>query len=357
VAARAGQARPARTSSVPARRGPGGTRRRAAASSAAAHGDLSHEQVSEIQRSRLIAAAVRAVEELGYADATVAQITTRARVSRRTFYELFANREECLAEVLEDAVASIEGELAAAELGGLVWHERVRLGLWVILSFLDREPVLARVCVVQALQGGPTVLERREEILARLAAVVDEGRPQSARAADLTPLTAEGLVGAAFGILYARVLRGQQEPLRSLLRELMGMIVLPYQGVAASRREQARPAPEPVVGAARQFLRAPRRTNDPLDGVAMRLTYRTARVLEGVGGHPGVSNRQVAEHAGIADQGQVSKLLARLQRLGLLANRGEGHLKGEPNAWELTARGQLVTQNIRAHLPRGTKAQ
>jgi AcrR family transcriptional regulator len=327
-----------------------------ASASRSAERDLPREQLSGIQRSRLIAAAVRAVEELGYADATVAQITSRARVSRRTFYELFANREACLAEVLEDAVALIACELAAADLEDLPWQERIRLGLWTILSFFDREPILARVCVVQALQGGPPVLARREQILTRLAAIVDEGRPRSARAKDLTPLTAEGLVGAAHGILYARVLRGQQEPLRGLLGELMGMVVLPYQGPAAARREQTRSTPEPLRGVKRQPLRAPHGDGDPLNGVAMRLTYRTARVLECVAEHPGTSNREVAEHAGITDQGQVSKLLARLKRLELLVNDGAGHLKGEPNAWNLTARGQLVVEGIRTHLPQGVQA-
>ena len=119
------------------------------------HGAIPSAQVAEIQRSRLLAAAVRAVEELGYAGMTVAHITTRARISRRTFYELFSNREECFAAVLEDVVGLIEGELDAAGLDGLPWRERVRTGLWTILSFFDREPVLARVCVVQALRGGP----------------------------------------------------------------------------------------------------------------------------------------------------------------------------------------------------------
>jgi AcrR family transcriptional regulator len=314
------------------------------------------EQVSEIQRSRLIAAAVRSVEELGYTDTTVAQITSRARVSRRTFYELFANRDECLAEVLEETVSLIESELAAADLSRLVWRERMRAGLWVILSFFDREPVLARVCVVQALQGGSTVLGRREDVLVRLASAVDEGRSESARAGDVTPLTAEGVVGAALAILYTRVLKGQREPLRGLLGELMGMIVLPYQGPAAARREVGRSVPEPVAGRARQFVHSPRGEGDPLDGVPMRLTYRTTRVLEGIGEHPGASNREVAEYAGISDQGQVSKLLARLRRLGLLANRCEGHLKGEPNAWELTARGKLVTQRISAHRSERSRA-
>jgi hypothetical protein len=41
--------------------------------------------------------------------------------------------------------------------------------------------------------------------------------------------------------------------------------------------------------------------------------------------------------------------LRRLERLGLLANGGPGHLKGEPNAWRLTAQGELVAGSIRAH--------
>ncbi len=130
----------------------------------------------EIQRSRLIAGAVGAIEELGYAQTTVGHITRRASVSRRTFYELFANREECLTAVLEEIVGLIGVEFVAAGVGGLPWRERVRMGLLVILGFFDREPALARVCVVQALRGGAGVLERREEVLAGLAAVLDEGR-------------------------------------------------------------------------------------------------------------------------------------------------------------------------------------
>ena len=120
------------------------------------------QRLAEIQRSRLLAGAVGAIDEFGYGQATVAQITARSRVSRRTFYELFENREECLAALIEDVVALVEGEIATADLDGLPWRERVRGGLWAILSFFDREPALARVCVVQALRGGPQVLERRE---------------------------------------------------------------------------------------------------------------------------------------------------------------------------------------------------
>jgi AcrR family transcriptional regulator/DNA-binding MarR family transcriptional regulator len=313
------------------------------------HRGLSNPRIVEIQRSRLLVAAVSAIDELGYTDTTVADVTGRARVSRRTFYELFSNREECLAAVLEDVVALIGEELAGAGLEGLVWRERVRGGLGVILGFFDREPALARVCVVQALRGGPGVLGRREEILHGLARVVDEGRAGGARGGGCTPLTAEGVVGAAFTIVYARLLRGERGPLTGLVGELMGMIVLPYLGAAAARREQARPVPAVAAGAHGKRAVAAGTVGDPLEGVSMRLTYRTARVLEGVAELPGASNRQVSERAGISDQGQVSKLLARLERLGLLANSSEGHAKGEPNAWSLTPKGRRVAQSIRVH--------
>jgi AcrR family transcriptional regulator len=335
--------------------GAGAGARRSARSRAGERDELSQEQVAEIQRSRLLAAAVRAVEELGYTQATVAHITRRARVSRRTFYELFANREECMAAVLESVVCDIAGEIAQAGLEGLSWRERVRGGLWAILSFLDGEPALARLCVVQSLRGGQGVLERREEVLEGLAAVVDEGRLEGARGEGCPPLTAEGLVGAAFAIVYARLLRGEREPLMGLLGELMGMIVLPYLGPAAARREQALPVPTPTGPGTGGRGRSSNGQRDPLEGIPMRLTYRTARVLEAIAEQSGISNREAGEQAGVLDQGQISKLMARLERLGLIENSSNGHAKGEPNAWKLTITGQDVTQSIRIHTRQGER--
>jgi AcrR family transcriptional regulator len=291
---------------------------------------------------------VSAIEELGYARTTVAHITARSRVSRRTFYELFANCEECLSAVLEDAVAQVATDLAALGLADLPWRERVRAGLGMILAFFDAEPELARVCVVQSLRGGPKVLERRDEILGQLAAILDAGRMEGARGEECTPLTAEGLVGATFTILHARLLRSEQSKLVELLGELMGMIVLPYLGPAAARREQRRATPVPAVSVRRRSVPGGH-GGDPLRDVPVRLTYRTARVLEGVAEYPGVSNRMIADYAGVADQGQISKLLARLERVGLVANTGEGHTKGEPNAWRLTVKGEQVAQSIRIY--------
>jgi chromosome segregation and condensation protein ScpB len=118
------------------------------------------------------------------------------------------------------------------------------------------------------------------------------------------------------------------------------MIVLPYLGRAEGAKELARATP--------RASRTPRKpARDPLEGLDMRLTYRTLKVLATIASDPGASNRQVAEAAGVHDQGQISKLLARLEHLGLIHNTGQGHTKGEPNAWNLTPKGEHVEEAIR----------
>ena len=128
----------------------------------------------------------------------------------------------------------------------------------------------------------------------------------------------------------------------------MSMIVLPYLGPEVARREQRRSLPPPLERAARAngLLAAVIEQADPLGEIPMRLTYRTARVLQAAAEYPGASNRRIGEQAGIPDQGQVSKLLARLKGLGLLANTGVGPVKGEPNAWRLTELGERITQHL-----------
>jgi AcrR family transcriptional regulator len=300
-----------------------------------------------MQRTRLLSAVVPVVDELGWSGVTVADIAARARVSRRTFYDLFADREECLLAMLEDTVGRVERDLAQTGVEGASWVECVRTGLWTILCFLDRDPVLARACVVQSARGSRRVLQAREDLLSRIASIVDGGRSQNARTALAPPLTAEGLVGAALAILYKRLLNGEQAPLSDLHGDLVGMIVLPYLGAAAAGRERKRQPPGLSTDtAATMGVVLSAGGEDPLRDVPMRLTYRTSRVLGAAAQRPGASNRVIGEHAGLTDQGQVSKLLARLQRLGLLTNTGDGQARGERNAWQLTPLGERVTQQL-----------
>lgn len=129
------------------------------------------------------------------------------------------------------------------------------------------------------------------------------------------------------------------------------MIVLPYLGATAAIRERKRPAPGPLAQTATWESGLVASHRDPLRGIPMRLTYRTARVLKATAAHRGASNRQIGEYSDMYDQGQISKLLARLQRLGLLENTGEGQARGESNAWTLTTLGERVTEQLSLNGP------
>jgi AcrR family transcriptional regulator len=298
-------------------------------------------RVSEIQRQRLLAAMAEVAAEHGAGSVTVAHIVAASGVSRRTFYELFSDREECTLAALDQAIArATAAVLPAYEEAGPRWRERIRAGLSALLRFFDEEPTVARLCVVESLGAGPRALQRRAHVVRLLIQVIDEGRAEARGAKSAPPLTAEGVVGAVLAVLHARLIEARPEPLYPHVPQLIGTIVHPYLGAAAAEKELNKPAPQI------QTNTRPR-TRDPLDGLAMRLTYRTVRVLTAIADAPRASNRGVAAAADISDQGQISKLLARLQSLGLVRNLGEGQPKGGPNAWALTARGEEVERSIR----------
>ena len=329
-------------------------------------------QVLDVQRARILAAMVQVVAEDGVGAVTVARVVSRAGVSRRTFYELFGGCQECFLAVFDDALSRASRVVSgAAGNAPSVWREQVRAGVSALLSLFDEEPALGSLLVVDALGGGPEVLERRARVVESLAAIIERGRTptRNGRGTPPTspsPLAAEGVVGAVLSVIHARMLeRRAHAPSRSvngssrnrepallieLLNPLMGVIVLPYLGQAAARRELDHPTPiaksSRAPGSSHATPKSPAASANPLAGLNMRITYRTLQVLAAIANTPGASNRQIAEGAGVHDQGQISKLLTRLERLGLIHNTGAGQPQGAPNAWTLTPHGQQVEQAL-----------
>jgi AcrR family transcriptional regulator/DNA-binding MarR family transcriptional regulator len=278
--------------------------------------------------------------ERGAANVTVAHVVARSGVSRRTFYEQFHDCEDCFLSAVEEALSRAAMYVLPAYATEDRWRERIRNALIATLCFLEQEPYMGRLLVVETLGAGSRALKRRQQALAHLQAAVDEGRQEAKGTLGYPPLTAEGVVGGVLSVIHARLL--DPTPGASLLDltgQLMSMIVLPYLGVGTARRELQRPVPTTT-----NSHRPP--PANPLRDLNMRLTYRTMRVLLAIANHPGASNRELGIASEISDQGQISKLLARLEKLGLIENRGEGHARGAPNAWTLTAKGCQVEQAI-----------
>jgi AcrR family transcriptional regulator len=304
--------------------------------------------VAEIQRSRMIAAMAGLARERGIAGVSVAHVVARSGVSRRTFYELFEDRNDCFGAAFEQGVARAAERVVPAYESGRGWRGGMRAGLGALLGFLEEEPDLGGLCVVVALGASPVVLGRRGEVVGALVDAVDGGRREARGSAKPSRLTAEGVVGAALAVLHSRLAAG--ESLVGLEGALMGMVVLPYLGLAAAARETTAVRAAPRRASRGCASVAPSR-GDPLRDLDMRLTYRTVQVLLAIGelGVRGLgpSNRQVADAAGVTDPGQISKLLARLAHLGLIANGSAGPARGEPNVWGLTARGREIERAIR----------
>jgi AcrR family transcriptional regulator len=291
---------------------------------------------SEAHRLRILSAMAQLAAEDGIHATTVARVITSARVSRRTFYLLFEDRYDCLCAAFEQAVALAAQRASAAYASEVAWQSRVRAGIFALLEFFDEEPELARLCIVQAVAGGPATLASRARVLERLSRVVHEDGT-AARARRPPPLVvAEGVVGGSLSVIHSRLLQGRPVSLIDLLSPLTALVVLPYLGAAAVRRELLRVDPPRSAPAAHPREHQP----NPLETLEMRLTYRTVRVLSVIAVERGLSNAAVSDRAGIVDQGQVSKLLTRIARLGLVENRGEGQVKGAANAWHLTPLGE-----------------
>jgi AcrR family transcriptional regulator len=310
--------------------------------------------LEETQRTKILEATAALVAERGVAALTQGHIIARAHVPRRVYRECFDGREECLVAAFDLGVERAAQRIVPAYAAQSRWRDAIRAGLAELLRFIDEEPTLGRLCIVHSLSGGPALLRRRAEVQLVLREVVDRGRAEGAAGRnEPPPVVAEGVVGAVLTVIQTRLLEQDsgapdERPAIELFGSLMSLIALPYLGAGAARRELTRPAPA-TRGAGGDQDEGLARYED----LGVRLTYRTGRVLQAIARYPGASNREVAERAGIVDQGQISKLLSRLESAGVIANQSEGTSRGAPNAWRLTEHGEHVERGVEGRFGSG----
>ena len=187
-------------------------------------------------RERLVLGMVAAVAERGYAATTITDVVRHARVSRRTFYEQFADKEACFLaayDAVSDAVlADIAG--AAGEASG--WETRLLAGVDAYLRALAAEPAVARVFTVEILSAGPAALARRRAVLRRFAAHIQAQVADAiAHGAPTRPLgdaAALGLVGGIHELVLATLEEDRGAELTALDREVADMVSAVVRGPA-----------------------------------------------------------------------------------------------------------------------------
>ena len=262
----------------------------------------------------------------------------RATVWREALADRLRECEAAQLEAFEQALALATERASVAFQAQEGWVDGLRAGLMALLEFFDEEPALARYLVVGSAQAGEAVLERRREVLDRIAVVLDDERAPARSYPP--PLTAQAVASGVLGVLHARLSQPDPGALAGLAGPLMSFTVLPFLGVRAARRELARPldgSPATHSGVPLDLLRDP----------AGRLNPRAASVMMVIADEPGLNNIEVARRAGVTDDGHCSRLLARLQRLGLIETTGDPHRRFAPKAWRLTLSGEQLQEAIR----------
>ncbi len=318
--------------------------------------------VSAVQRARVLGAAGEIVEESGYEELIPARVIARAGVSSRTFYDLFVDREDCFLALFDEALDEARAVVVPAYESERRPREQLRMALAALLDLLDREPATARILIVEALRAGARVAERREEVLAGLAGAIHRlgMRARDPEDGEPLPLTDEGIVNAVLGVIHARVGRSDaharvgrpdSRPLGELLGPLMAMIVLPYLGARAARKELSAPGSRVRFGGEAEVRIPAKAMPKLLKDPSVRITERTLCVIMAIADANGrgalPSNSDVGWAAGDIDKGQISKALRRVERLGLIENVStNGGGQGGTNAWRLTAAGDELARTL-----------
>ena len=183
--------------------------------------NLSRTDVSNVQRARMLRAMADVVAERGYVDTPVAAVIERAGVSRETFYQQFASKQDCFVAALEETI----GRLAASLAGGLEHAEGTPLERYdaLLRSYLDTvraQPATARLFLIQTYAAGPAAMRRRLELQQQFVEAVV--RIFGVRGAQ-GRFYAESLVATTISAVTARFVKDDVPALASLRPKLLAL--------------------------------------------------------------------------------------------------------------------------------------
>jgi AcrR family transcriptional regulator len=202
---------------------------------------LPREAVAASQRTRILEATIEVVASRGYPETRVVDVIGAAGVSRKTFYELFDDREQCFLGAYDAAVGVLlHSTRRGYESAEMPWADRVRLGTGALLNQLADRPAAAKACIVEVLAAGPAALARRDAAMRQFTEFIDGGRAESS--IELPGITSLALVGGIYELLYSEILHGATAQLPSRLPEIVYWITQPFLGseAASEHREKTR---------------------------------------------------------------------------------------------------------------------
>jgi AcrR family transcriptional regulator len=287
------------------------------------------------QRDRLVAATGQLAAELGSSAIGVHHVCQRAGISRRTFYDLYADRDACFVDAHQEAFGRLVGHVADAVAdAGDEWEDRAVAMPQALLSAWDTDRVLAHLCLISSVGGNDATLALRRAAIAQIAGMLADAPEQS--------LAAEPVLAGAIGSVWELAFGGLTDNPKNSIADLAGpaiyLLLAPFVG-----RRQAAARAAGRGGAAAYVTRwTPTVAGDSEDR-GLLVTELTGQTLRYLNGHPGAANIDIARAVDVRHESQMSRHLGRLEKAGMVSRRKEGRT----NAWVLTARGEEAARTLR----------
>jgi AcrR family transcriptional regulator len=168
-----------------------------------------------MQRARLLRAAAAEFAQRGYAGASSESISRRAGMSKATFYEHFANKEDCILALFDTAAQTVGEAMAQAAQGAgrTDARQRMQAGTRAFLTVLTEHRDYAQTLLVEIIGAGPRAAQRRDQILQGFAEVLDAENAAAARRGLIprfaSPHDAYAIVGAIAELVSRQVRLGE----------------------------------------------------------------------------------------------------------------------------------------------------
>jgi AcrR family transcriptional regulator len=196
--------------------------------------------VAQNQRERMLLATAELVAERGYQKTTIELIAKTARVALVTFYEQFANKEECFLAAFDENVEAAREVLAELLDPQQAWPDQIAAGLEILLEMVVKEQARAKLCIVESQAAGGAALARYQAMLESVAPKLREGRELNPRADRLPEGLEVAIAGGLAWLVHQRLVAGRVDGLKELLPEMLQVTLTPYVGeVEASRAAEA----------------------------------------------------------------------------------------------------------------------
>lgn len=189
------------------------------------------------QRERLTRAMIASAARYGYGQASVARVVGQAGVSRATFYEHFQDKEDCFLAAYREV-----GESTMADLRRVyddpVWKNRRRGVISYLLEGAERDPAVARAVLIESLAAGPAARAEHERIADSIEISIEQYLSDGPDGAQLE-IPARALLGAVWGVIANRVLRGETGRLVELADDLDAWLAVYTLPPGRQRRRRA----------------------------------------------------------------------------------------------------------------------